>query len=125
MHKKDFITQRCINSHIIIEDSKETIRRIVDEIYDMQIALKEIAGQIQSGNFMLSDTGYQEIKQDDLAFMLTLVDISNLPICLRRNRSLAEEIGKQSWNWNSLRMYWSISKMKTKKMHRKNLKEVR
>lgn len=77
MHKKDFITQSCINSHIIIEDNKEAIRRIVDAIHDMKIDLKEIAGQIQSGNFTLSDIGYQEMKQDYLAFLLTLVDILN------------------------------------------------
>lgn len=77
MYKKDFITQSCINSHIIIEDSKEAIRRIVDTIHDMQIDLKEIAGQIQSGNFMLSNIGYQEMKQDYLAFLLTLIDILN------------------------------------------------
>ena len=35
----------------------------------------EIAGQIQSGDFILSDESYEELKQDYLALAITLVDI--------------------------------------------------
>ena len=37
--------------------------------------MKELAGQIQSGEFSLSDEGYRELKNDYLALVLTVVDI--------------------------------------------------
>ncbi len=39
------------------------------------MTMKEIAGQIQSGDFSLSDEGYRELKNDYLALVLTVVDI--------------------------------------------------
>lgn len=37
--------------------------------------MREIAGQIQSGKFSLSDDGYQELKADYLSLAITVVDI--------------------------------------------------
>ena len=54
---------------------KENIQRIVDALQEMQMVMKEIAGQIQSGDFSLSDEGYQEFKSDYLALVLTVIDI--------------------------------------------------
>lgn len=75
MYKKDFITQSCVNAHISIDGTRENIQRIVDALQNTQIALKEIAGQIQSGGFVLPDGSYQEMKRDYLAFVATAVDI--------------------------------------------------
>ena len=40
------------------------------------MTVKDIAGQIQSGDFSLSDEEYAEHKNDYLAFVITLVEYS-------------------------------------------------
>lgn len=37
--------------------------------------MREIVGQAQSGSFPLSEEGYQELKRDYLALVVTIVDI--------------------------------------------------
>ena len=39
--------------------------------------MREVAGQIQSGNFSLSNDSYEELKRDYLALVITIVDIAN------------------------------------------------
>lgn len=41
----------------------------------MQTVMREIAGQVQSGDFPLSEESYQELKRDYLALVVTIVDI--------------------------------------------------
>lgn len=77
LYKKDFITRSCVYSHISVVGKRENIQRIVDALQEMQMVMREIAGQIQSGGFSLSDEGYQELKNDYLAFVLTVVDIAD------------------------------------------------
>lgn len=77
MRKKDFIVRSCIYSNIVVVGKKENIQRIADALWEMQMVMKEIAGQIQSGDFSLTDNSYQELKNDYLAFTTTLVDIMN------------------------------------------------
>lgn len=55
IYKKDFITRSCVYSNIVVVGKKENIQRIVDALQEMQIVMKEIAGQIQFGDFSLSD----------------------------------------------------------------------
>lgn len=54
---------------------KENIQRIVDSLQEMQTIMREIAGQVQSGSFPLSEEGHQELKRDYLALVVTIVDI--------------------------------------------------
>ena len=75
LHKKDFITRSCVYSNIVVVGKKENIQRIVNAVQEMQIVMKEIAGQIQSGGFSLSKEGYQDLKEDYLALAVTVVDI--------------------------------------------------
>ena len=75
IHKKDFITRSCIYSNIVVVGLKENIQRIVDALQEMQMVMKEIAGQIQSGNFSLSEQSYHELREDYLALVITVVDI--------------------------------------------------
>lgn len=77
LHKKDFITRSCIYSNIVITGKKENIQRIVDALEETQTVMNEITGQILSGDFSLSPDSYQELKEDYLAFILTVVDIVN------------------------------------------------
>ena len=42
-----------------------------------QLVIKEATEQIQSGNFSLSDESYRGLKEDYLAFAITMVDILN------------------------------------------------
>lgn len=41
------------------------------------MVMKEIAGQIQSGDFSLSMDSYGELKRDHLALTVTVVDVVN------------------------------------------------
>ena len=75
IYKKDFITRSCVYSRVTVVGKKENIQRIVDALQEMQMVMKELAGQIQSGEFSLSDEGYRELKNDYLALVLTVVDI--------------------------------------------------
>lgn len=75
IYKKDFITRSCVYSYVTVVGKKENIQRIVDALHEMQMVMKELAGQIQSGEFSLSDEGYRELKNDYLALVLTVVDI--------------------------------------------------
>lgn len=47
IYKKDFITRSCVYSNIVMVGKKENIQRIVDSLQEMQIVMKEIAGQVQ------------------------------------------------------------------------------
>ena len=75
IYKKDFITRSCVYSNIAVVGKKENIQRILNALQEMQTVMKEIAGQIQSGDFSLSKEGYQELKRDYLALVITVVDI--------------------------------------------------
>ena len=75
IYKKDFITRSCVYSRVTVVGKKENIQRIVDALQEMQMVMKELAGQIQSGEFSLSDEGYRKLKNDYLALVLTVVDI--------------------------------------------------
>lgn len=75
MYKKDFITRSCVHSNIVVVGKKENIQRIVDSLQEMQTIMREIAGQVQSGSLPLSEEGYQELKRDYLALVVTIVDI--------------------------------------------------
>ena len=77
MYKKDFITRSCAYSNIVVVGKRENVQRIVDALQEMQIVMREIAGQIQSGSFSLHDESYQELKRDYLALAITAVDIVN------------------------------------------------
>ena len=76
-HKKDLIAWSCIYSNIMVVGKQENIKRIVDSLQEMQYVMKEIAGQLESGDFFLSGDSYQELRQDYLAFVVTVVDIIN------------------------------------------------
>ena len=75
IYKKDFITRSCVYSNIVVVGKKENIQRIVDSLQEMQMVMREIARQDQSGDFSLSEESYQELKRDYLALVLTVVDI--------------------------------------------------
>lgn len=75
IYKKDFITRCCVYSNIVVVGKKENIQRIIDELQEMQMIMKEIAGQIQSGDFSLSESSYRELREDYLALVLTVIDI--------------------------------------------------
>jgi len=91
MYKKDFITRSCIYSNIIVIGKKENIQRIVNALQEMQTVMREIAGQIQSGDFSLSNDSYEELKRDYLALVITIVDIANGAAYLFEKESAANE----------------------------------
>ena len=76
-HKKDFITRSCIYSNIVVVGKQENIKRIVDSLQEMKYVMREIARQLESGDFSMSGDSYQELRQDYLALVVTVVDIIN------------------------------------------------
>lgn len=85
--------------NIVVVGKKENIQRLVDSLQEMQTVMREIAGQIQSGDFLLSEEGYQELKRDYLALAVTIVDTwMGRHICLIKKYRLSGGIGRRSWN---------------------------
>ena len=76
-YKKDFIIRSCIYSNIVVVGNQVNIKRIVDMLQEVQNTMKEIARQIQSGDFSLSEETYKAMKEDYLAMVITVVDIIN------------------------------------------------
>lgn len=77
MYKKDFIARSCIYSNIVVVGTKQRVQYLVEELRETQIVMKEITEQILSGDFFMSGESYKELKEDYLAFMITMVDILN------------------------------------------------
>lgn len=75
IYKKDFITRCCVYSNIVVVGKKENILRIINALREMQMVMKEIAGQIQSGDFPISKESYLELRRDYLALVVTVIDI--------------------------------------------------
>jgi len=76
-NKKDFIVRSCIYSNIVVVGKQENIKRIVDALQEMQYTMREIARQLQSGDFPLSADAYKNMKEDYLALVIAAVDIVN------------------------------------------------
>lgn len=91
MYKKDFIIRSCIYSKVIVVGKKENVQRILDKLQEVQIIMQEIAGQMQTDGFFLSEESYQELKQDYLAFIMTVVDILNGAAYLFEKESAADQ----------------------------------
>ena len=77
MYKKDFITKSCIYSNIVVVGTKENVQRIVDALQEMQDVMKDVAGQMLSGDFSLSEGSFQQMKEEYLALAIAVVDIVN------------------------------------------------
>lgn len=94
MYKKDFIARSCVYSNIVVVGKKENIQQIVNALQEMQSVMKEIAGQIESGNFTLNDENYEELKRDYLALVITIVDIVDGAAYLFEEK---KESGQKNW----------------------------
>lgn len=77
MDKKVFYTKSCIYSNIVVVGDKRNIKKIIDAVFDMKQTLEIIAGQIQSGDFSISDAAFVEMREEYLATVITIVDILN------------------------------------------------
>ena len=75
LYKKDFIARSCIYSNIVVVGTKQRVQYLVEELRETQIVMKEITEQILSGDFSMSGESYKELKEDYLAFEVTMVDI--------------------------------------------------
>ena len=56
---------------------QENIKRIVNSLQEMQYMMREIAGQLKSGDFFLPGDSYQKLRRDYLALVVTVADIIN------------------------------------------------
>lgn len=75
--KKDFIIQSCIHSKVVVTATREGMLRIIGEVQEMRDVMKDVAGQLMSGNVTLSDKSFQEMKEEYLALSVAVVDILN------------------------------------------------
>ncbi len=51
------------------------MQRIIGEVQEMRDVMNDIAGQMMSGNFALSDKSFQEMKEEYLALAVAIVDV--------------------------------------------------
>lgn len=111
--KKDFITGSCVYSNIVVVGKKENIQRIIDSLQEMCNIMKEIAGQIQSGDFSLPEGSYQELKRDYLALVITVIDIVNGAAYLFEKETLGN---KRNWKAElELEQYRHVLEQSTEK----------
>ncbi len=73
--KKGFIIQSCIHSKIVVAVTRERMQRIIGEVQEMRNVMGDIAGQLMSGNILLSENRFKEMKVEYLALAVALVDI--------------------------------------------------
>ncbi len=84
---------------------QENIKRFVDSLQEMQqYVMREIAGQLKSGDFSLSGDSYQELRRDYLALVVTVVDVINVAAYLFDK---TQDRDKQHWKddleWDEFR----------------------
>ena len=72
-----YVIRSCIYSNIVVVGTKQRVQYLVEELRETQIVMKEITEQILSGDFSMSGESYKELKEDYLAFVITMVDILN------------------------------------------------
>lgn len=99
LYKKDFIARSCIYSNIVVVGTKQRVQYLVEELRETQIVMKEITEQILSGDFSMSEESYKELKEDYLAFMITMVDILNGAAYLFEKKP---DFGKNSRRFSSI-----------------------
>lgn len=75
LNKKDFIVRSCIYSNIVMVGTKETAQRIVDELQEMEDVMYDIVGQIDSRDITLTEDAFEEMKDEYLALIITIVYI--------------------------------------------------
>ena len=73
--KKDFIIQSCIHSKVVVTVTRERMVRIIGEVQEMRDVMRDVAGQMVSGNITLSEKSFQEMKEEYLALTVAVVDI--------------------------------------------------
>ena len=64
-------------NRIVVVGKKENIKKLIDELQEMNNVMTEIAGQIMSGNFILEGKSFNEMKEEYLALVKTVVDYIN------------------------------------------------
>ncbi len=75
--KKDFITRSCIYSNICVVGTAENVQRIVAALYETQQVMREVVGQMESGDFSMSEEGFEDMRSKMLATLTVAVDIIN------------------------------------------------
>lgn len=83
---------------------QENIKRIVDSLQEMKYVMREIAGQLKSGDFSLSGDSYQELRRDYFALVVTVVDIINVAAYLfDKTQDRDNQHWKADLEWNQFR----------------------
>ena len=66
-----------VETNLVVVGTKQRVQYLVEELRETQIVMKEITERILSGDFSMSGECYKELKEDYLAFVITIVDILN------------------------------------------------
>jgi hypothetical protein len=101
MYKKDFIAKSCIYGKVTMVGKKENIERIIDEMRIMEAVMNDIAEQILLGNIPLKDDKFQDMRNEFLSLVLTIIDIMKGAAYLFHKENLEDEIDwKQVLNYD-------------------------
>lgn len=72
--KSNYIIRSCLYNRIVVVGKKENVKKIVDELQEMSAVMTEIAGQMVSGNFILEKEAFDEMKEEYLSLIRTVID---------------------------------------------------
>ena len=72
--KNNYIIRSCMYNRIVVVGKKENIKKLIDELQEMNNVMTEIAGQIMSGDFFMEEETFQEMKQEYMALVSFVAD---------------------------------------------------
>lgn len=64
MSKKDYFARSCIYNRVCVVGKKETVYRLVEELWEMQTVIRDVAEQFRQEKTTLTHEGLQEMQTD-------------------------------------------------------------
>lgn len=73
MSKKDYFAHSCIYNRVCVVGKKETVYRLVEELWEMQTVIQDVAEQMQNEETTLTNEGLQEMQTDFLNMLSAIL----------------------------------------------------
>lgn len=73
LSKKDYFIRSCIYNRVCVVGKKELIYQLVEELRDMEMNIQEAVEQVSQGNPTLTTEALEEMKQDCLDMLKSIL----------------------------------------------------
>lgn len=73
MSKKDYFVRSCIYNRVCVVGKKEVIYRLVEELKDMQINIREVTEQFEKAEIDLTPEGLEDMRNDCLDMLKAIL----------------------------------------------------